>query len=207
MDAAGTTLQPILILLAAAVLAVVACRLFALPPILGYLAVGLALGPQARWARLPTTRMTQPPRRIRRGVPHVLDRPGIQPAEAARDAARSVRPGLWRRLLLTIAACVALVDAGRRRRLAVGSRGRRRAWRCPPRRSSPSCSPSAWNSTRAHGRSIIGVLLFQDLAVVPLLILIPVLGAARGRHLARRSRWRSPRRRSCWPRCCSPGRA
>ena len=46
MDAAGATLQPILILLAAAVLAVAACRLLALPPILGYLAVGLALGPQ-----------------------------------------------------------------------------------------------------------------------------------------------------------------
>src|SRR5258706_8930069 len=27
-----------------------------------------------------------------------------------------------------------------------------------------------------HGRSIFGVLLFQDLAVVPLLILVPVLG-------------------------------
>ena len=27
-----------------------------------------------------------------------------------------------------------------------------------------------------HGRAIVGVLLFQDLAVVPLLILVPVLG-------------------------------
>src|ERR1700741_4988633 len=47
MDIAGTSLQPILILLAAAVLAVVVCRLFGLPPILGYLTVGLALGPKA----------------------------------------------------------------------------------------------------------------------------------------------------------------
>ena len=28
-----------------------------------------------------------------------------------------------------------------------------------------------------HGRQIIGILLFQDLAVVPLLILIPAIGA------------------------------
>src|SRR5918994_26296 len=28
----------------------------------------------------------------------------------------------------------------------------------------------------AHGRQVIGVLLFQDLAVVPLLVLIPALG-------------------------------
>ena len=46
MDAAGATLLPILILLAAAVAAVVVCRLLALPPIVGYLVVGLALGPR-----------------------------------------------------------------------------------------------------------------------------------------------------------------
>ena len=40
-------LAPILILLAAAVVAVVACRFFSLPPILGYLAAGLALGPHS----------------------------------------------------------------------------------------------------------------------------------------------------------------
>ena len=40
MDVTDTSLQPILILLAAAVLAVAACRLFALPPIVGYLSVG-----------------------------------------------------------------------------------------------------------------------------------------------------------------------
>jgi Kef-type K+ transport system membrane component KefB len=47
VDAASASLQPILILLAAAVLAVVASRVLALPPIIGYLAVGLVLGPHA----------------------------------------------------------------------------------------------------------------------------------------------------------------
>ena len=41
------TLQLILVLLGAAVIAVVACRLFRLPPILGYLLVGLVVGPHA----------------------------------------------------------------------------------------------------------------------------------------------------------------
>ncbi|MBA3776984.1 MAG: cation:proton antiporter, partial [Betaproteobacteria bacterium] len=41
------TLQLILVLLAAAVVVVVVCRLLRLPPILGYLAVGVAVGPHA----------------------------------------------------------------------------------------------------------------------------------------------------------------
>ena len=41
------TLQWILLLLAAAVVVVVLCRLVRLPPILGYLAIGIAVGPHA----------------------------------------------------------------------------------------------------------------------------------------------------------------
>ena len=41
------TLHLVLILLATAVVVVIACRLVRLPPILGYLAVGIALGPHA----------------------------------------------------------------------------------------------------------------------------------------------------------------
>jgi len=42
-----TTLQPVLILLATAVLVVVVCRTLRLPPLLGYLIVGAAIGPHA----------------------------------------------------------------------------------------------------------------------------------------------------------------
>ena len=42
-----TTLQPVLILLAAAVLVVVVFRSLRLPPLLGYLIVGVAIGPHA----------------------------------------------------------------------------------------------------------------------------------------------------------------
>ena len=44
-----------------------------------------------------------------------------------------------------------------------------------------------------HGRDVMGILLFQDLAVVAFLIVIPSL-TARGTRAAR-SRWRSPRSR------------
>ena len=50
------TLQLILVLLGAAVVVVVICRLVRLPPILGYLLVGMAVGPHALRS-CPTTRM------------------------------------------------------------------------------------------------------------------------------------------------------
>ena len=67
MDVTDTSLQPILILLAAAVLAVVLCRLVALPPIIGYLAVGLALGPHALGAVPDEAQTEHLPRRL---APH-----------------------------------------------------------------------------------------------------------------------------------------
>ena len=72
-------LQSVLILLASSVLAVAACRSLRLPPMIGYLVTGLALGPHALGV-VSEREETQPPRRVRRGVPDVLDRPGVQPA-------------------------------------------------------------------------------------------------------------------------------
>src|SRR3989442_14719901 len=47
MDSAVVSLQSVLVLLASSVLAVVVCRSLQLPPLIGYLATGLALGPHA----------------------------------------------------------------------------------------------------------------------------------------------------------------
>ena len=47
MEAVGVSLQPVLVLLAGAVLTVVACRSLQLPPLIGYLVTGVALGPHA----------------------------------------------------------------------------------------------------------------------------------------------------------------
>src|SRR2546429_2175578 len=47
MDSAVVSLQSVLVLLASSVLAVVVCISLQLPPLIGYLATGLALGPHA----------------------------------------------------------------------------------------------------------------------------------------------------------------
>ena len=48
-----------------------------------------------------------------------------------------------------------------------------------------------------HGRRVMGVLLFQDLAVVPLLVLIPALGSSAGRTWLPALAWRCSRPRRC----------
>src|SRR5438445_7817666 len=47
MDSAVVSLQSVLVLLASGVLAVALCRSLQLPPMIGYLVTGLALGPHA----------------------------------------------------------------------------------------------------------------------------------------------------------------
>jgi monovalent cation:H+ antiporter-2, CPA2 family len=53
-----------------------------------------------------------------------------------------------------------------------------------------------------HGKRVVGILLFQDLAVVPLLVLIPALAAA-PEDLLPALGWAWSRRWCCWA-CCSP---
>jgi CPA2 family monovalent cation:H+ antiporter-2 len=173
MDAAGATLQPILILLAAAVLAVVACRLFALPPILGYLAVGLALGPKALGA-VADDAMTRHLAEF--GVVFLMFSIGLEFSLPKLRVMRREVFGLGSaQVLLTIAACVAFsVLAGSgdwRSGLAVGGVLAMSSTAVITR-----LLAERMELETPHGRAVMGVLLFQDLAVVPLLILIPALG-------------------------------
>ncbi|MGQ0511050.1 MAG: cation:proton antiporter domain-containing protein [Betaproteobacteria bacterium] len=153
-------------------LAVVACRLAALPPIIGYLAVGLALGPRALGA-VSSDAMTQHLAEI--GVVFLMFSIGLEFSLSKLRVMRREVFGLGlAQVSLTIAACVALSfvagggdwQAG----LAIGG----------VVAMSSTAVVSKMLADRMeldtpHGRSIIGVLLFQDLAVVPLLILVPVL--------------------------------
>jgi len=60
-----------------------------------------------------------------------------------------------------------------------GGRHRLRPGRCPPRRWFCRCSPSAGQLKTQYGRGRrFGILLFQDLAVLPALALLPLLAAA-----------------------------
>ncbi|MBM3367640.1 MAG: potassium transporter [Betaproteobacteria bacterium] len=153
-------------------MAVVACRLLALPPIIGYLGVGLALGPRALGA-VSSDAMTQHLAEI--GVVFLMFSIGLEFSLSKLRVMRREVFGLgFAQVSLTIAACVALAfvagggnwQAG----LAVGG----------VVAMSSTAVVSKMLAERMeldtpHGRAIIGVLLFQDLAVVPLLILVPVL--------------------------------
>jgi CPA2 family monovalent cation:H+ antiporter-2 len=172
MDIAGTSLQPILILLAAAVLAVAACRLFALPPILGYLSVGLALGPNALGV-VADDAMTRHLAEI--GVVFLMFSIGLEFSLSKLRVMRREVFGLGSaQVLLTVAACVGLsmlVGGGDwQSGLAIGG-----VLSMSSTAVITKLLAERMELETAHGRAIMGVLLFQDLAVVPLLILIPVL--------------------------------
>jgi CPA2 family monovalent cation:H+ antiporter-2 len=173
VDPAAGALQAILILLAAAVLAVVACRLLSLPPILGYLAVGIALGPRALGV-LAGDAMTQHLAEF--GVVFLMFSIGLEFSLPKLRVMRREVFGLGTaQVAITLVACVAaalLAGAGGwQAGIAIGA----------VVAMSSTAVVSKLLAERMeldtpHGRSIVGVLLFQDLAVVPLLILVPVLG-------------------------------
>ena len=177
MDAAPASLQAILILLAASVLAVVACRLLSLPPILGYLAVGVALGPRALGV-VADDAMTQHLAEF--GVVFLMFSIGLEFSLPKLRVMRREVFGLGTaQVVITLAACVAAAllagGSGWQAGLAIGG----------VVAMSSTAVVSKLLAERMeldmpHGRSIVGVLLFQDLAVVPLLILVPVLGQPAG---------------------------
>jgi monovalent cation:H+ antiporter-2, CPA2 family len=178
MDVTDASLQPILILLAAAVLAVVACRLLALPPIIGYLAVGLALGPRALGI-VPDDAQTRLLAEF--GVVFLMFSIGLEFSLTKLRVMRREVFGLGSaQVAITIAACIALA-------MAIGGSD---DWQAGLAiggvvAMSSTAVVSKLLAERLeldtpHGRSIVGVLLFQDLAVVALLILVPVLGQPAG---------------------------
>jgi monovalent cation:H+ antiporter-2, CPA2 family len=172
MDAAGTTLLPILFLLAAAVAAVVACRLFALPPIIGYLVVGLVLGPRTL-GTMPDDVLTH--RLAEFGVVFLMFSIGLEFSLPKLRVMRREVFGLGlAQVATTIVASIvlaALLGGGWQTGLAVGS-----AVAMSSTAVVMKLLAERMELDTPHGRSIVGVLLFQDLAVVPLLILVPVLG-------------------------------
>ncbi len=170
--AAAASLLPILILLAAAVLAVAACRVLGLPPIVGYLAVGIALGPRALGA-LAGDGATRHLAEF--GVVFLMFSIGLEFSLSKLRVMRREVFGLGlAQVLISVAACVAigLVAGGDwPAGLAIGGVVAMSSTAVVSR-----LLAERMELDTAHGRSIIGVLLFQDLAVVPLLILVPVLG-------------------------------
>ncbi len=172
MDPVGAALQPVLVLLASSVLAVVACRSLHLPPIVGYLAVGLALGPHA----LGLVADTAETRHLAEfGVVFLMFSIGL---EFSLPKLRVMKREVFGLGLAQVTVSIALCVAGA---LAIGG-----SWQAGLALGGAAAMSSTAIVSKllaerlefdsAHGREIVGVLLFQDLAVVPLLILVPALG-------------------------------
>jgi len=172
MDPSAVPLQSVLLLLAAAVLAVALCRSLRLPPVVGYLAVGLLLGPHATGLMAEREEM----RRLAEfGVIFLMFSIGLEFSLPKLAAMRRVVFGLGlTQVAVTLSAAVAasvLLGAGWQAGIALGGIVA----------MSSTAIVSKLLADRGeldsvHGRQVIGVLLFQDLAVVPLLVLIPALG-------------------------------
>ena len=174
-------LQLTLLYLLAAVLGVVVCRSFKLPPMLGYLAVGVVIGPNA----LAVAKNADGVRNLGEfGVVFLMFVIGLEFNLAKLRAMRNHVFGLgFFQVVLTMLGATAAAMT-----LAFFAP---KLWGMSWQTALALASALAMSSTAIvvklmterlemeseHGKRVMGVLLFQDLAVVPLLVLIPALGA------------------------------
>lgn len=181
----ASTLDLVLLYLVAAVLGVVACRSLKLPPMLGYLVVGVLIGPNA----LALAKDSAGVKYLAEfGVVFLMFVIGLEFNLPKLRSMRTLVFGLGlSQVVLTIAGAVAghFVLVWAWRSFTGGS------WQMSWQGAVVLGSAIAMSSTAIvvklmaerleleseHGRRVMGVLLFQDLAVVPLLVLIPALGA------------------------------
>jgi CPA2 family monovalent cation:H+ antiporter-2 len=177
----GGTLELVLILLASAVIVVVLFRSLHLPPLLGYLLVGVAVGPFAL-AWIPDT---QEGRHLGEfGVVFLMFSIGLEFSLSKLFQLRRAVFGLGlAQVLLTLVGVLGvavIVGAPWQAGLALGGAIAMSSTAIVLR-----VLAERMQLETPHGRDITGVLLFQDLAVVPLLILIPAIAEGSG-ELAQR---------------------
>jgi len=167
------TLSLVLILLATAVLVVVLCRILRLPVMLGYLVVGILIGPHAL-AWMPDAAGTQHLAEF--GVVFLMFSIGLEFSLTRLTAMKRTVFGLGGAqviaTILLVMAVAAMFGLDWRAGLALGG----------VLAMSSTAIVSKMLVERAelnlpYGQQMMGVLLFQDLAVVPLLIIIPALAS------------------------------
>jgi CPA2 family monovalent cation:H+ antiporter-2 len=167
------TLQLILLLLAAAVVVIVVCRLVHQPPILGYVAVGIAVGPHALgW--VPDNADVRDLAEF--GIVFLMFSIGLEfSLPQLKTMHRSVFVlGFAQVAITTVAAMVGMYVLGYRW-LAGFTLGGALAMSSTAIVSRMLAERTELSSS--HGRDVMGVLLFQDLAVVAFLIVVPTLAA------------------------------
>ncbi len=172
----GGSLELVLILLASAVLAVVVFGWLHLPPLLGYLLVGVAVGPFAL-AWIPDT--DEGRHLAEFGVVFLMFSIGLEFSLPKLFQLRRAVFGLGLvQVLLTVAVALAAASlSGGTWQAAVAVGG---ALAMSSTAIVLRLLAERVQTETPHGRDIVGVLLFQDLAVVPLLIVIPAIAQGNG---------------------------
>jgi len=166
-------LQSVLILLTTAVLVVVVFRLLRLPPMLGYLIVGVAIGPHALGWIADTTEARD---LAEIGVVFLMFSIGLEFSLPKLFTMRRIVFGLGAAqviaTMLIVWAAVAALGIDWQAGLILGG-----VLAMSSTAILAKMLAERLELNTPHGRQIIGILLFQDLAVVPLLILVPALAA------------------------------
>src|SRR5215208_2337428 len=176
-----TSLELTLLYLLAAVLGVVACRSLKLPPMLGYLVVGVLIGPNA----LALAENSAAVRQLGEfGVVFLMFVIGL---EFNLHKLRAMRAHVFGLGLFQVVLTIALSTVGSLFLAALAPK----LWLMNWQTALALSGAVAMSSTAVvvkllaerleleteHGKRVMGVLLFQDLAVVPLLVLIPALSS------------------------------
>ncbi len=187
----ATTLDLTLLYLIAAVLGVVGCRMLKLPPMLGYLVVGVVIGPNALALAKDSSGLAH---LAEFGVVFLMFVIGL---EFNLPKLRSMRTLVFgfglSQVVTTIVGTVVGNVALTWLFTAIG-----RPWQLDWQGAFTLGAAMAMSSTAIvvklmaermeleteHGRRVFGALLFQDLAVVPLLVLIPALDGS-GKDMVR----------------------
>ena len=174
-------LELTLLYLLAAVLGVVICRSLKLPPMLGYLAVGVVIGPNA----LALAKNAQGVQHLGEfGVVFLMFVIGLEFNLPKLRAMRGLVFGLG---LSQVMLTMLIITTGSLALTWLAPVYWNMSWQSALAISSAMAMSSTaivvklmaerLEMETPHGRRVLGVLLFQDLAVVPLLVLIPALGA------------------------------
>ncbi|MBY4896517.1 monovalent cation:proton antiporter family protein [Cupriavidus sp. AU9028] len=164
-----------LVLLAAAVLGVVMFRMLQLPPMLGYLAVGILIGPHALGL---ATDSQQTKYLAEFGIVFLMFTIGLEFSLAKLRSMRRLVFGLGgSQVVLTMLAWLPFgwllgwaFELSWQASLALGG-----VFAMSSTAIVSKMLSERMELATEHGRNIFSVLLFQDLAVVPLLIVIPAL--------------------------------
>ncbi|MBI3522956.1 MAG: cation:proton antiporter [Betaproteobacteria bacterium] len=170
----GTTLQLVLLLLISAVLVVALFRALNLPPVLGYLLVGAVIGPHA----LNFMADSEGTRHLAEfGVVFLMFTIGLEFSLPRLYSMKRIVFGLGLAQVLVTGTVILLaawlLGLSWQGALALGG-----ALAMSSTAVASKLLAERMELESTHGRQIMGVLLFQDIAVVPLLILLPALAGS-----------------------------